>query len=366
MAAAKWLNEQGYRLKCNKEGGGPKRHGYFTVDNLQAMLRNKIYIGVRNFRQKGEVKETEAVWPPIVSRDEFEQANAILSKNKSCNKNAMVSRYPYILSGFVWCKVCGDRLLGKSAHGKYEKYGYYEHSINTKKGAVVPGLRHHCDPRRIRATDIEPLVWNAIVELMTNEKVAGELLLEATKSHRRNPGSKVAERCRQTVFSVDQQLENLAERLSSLPATIAPTPIFRQMEKLEGIKGAAQLRLSQLDQAGATVDAPAELKDYRLFLATLREILRASDCPKTKTFIARQLIKNIQVTPEAVFVNFMTGTSYVQQFLRREAGQTGDLKAVSEAENKKGTDENFVGPLSPDFLRVGSSNSLTNGRRDWI
>jgi site-specific DNA recombinase len=285
MAACKWLNEQNKRLKAHKEGGGKKRNGYFTTDNLQAMLRNKIYIGVRHYQQKGEQKETEAVWPPIIDRDEFEQANALLSKNKSCNKNAMVSRYPYILSGFVSCKVCGDRLLGKSAHGRYGKYGYYEHALNTKRGSVVPGLKHRCKPQRIRATDLEPLVWGAITEVMMSEKVAGELLSEALKTHRRNPESKEAERCRQTVFSVDQQLETLAERLSSLPATISPTPIFKQMEKLEGIKNTAQSKLTQLDRAGATVDEPAELKDYRLFLATLREILKVSDCPNTRAYI---------------------------------------------------------------------------------
>jgi hypothetical protein len=95
---------------------------------------------------------------------------------------------------------------------------------------------------------------------MMSEKIAGELLSEALKTHRRNPESKEAERCRQTVFSVDQQLETLAERLSSLPATISPTPIFKQMEKLEGIKNAAQSKLTQLAQNQDVYCAPVDKK----------------------------------------------------------------------------------------------------------
>ena len=368
MTACKWLNEQGHRLKRGREGGGNRsRSGYFTVDNLQAILRNKIYIGVKHYKQKGELKEAEAVWPPIVDREVFDEANAILTKNKSCNKNAMADRYPYILSGFVSCKTCGDRLLGKSAHGKYEKFGYYEHAWATRKGAHVPGFKHHCNPYRVPAKEIEPLVWQSIVELLTSEKIAGALLDEAVKSHRRNPGSKEAEKCRQTVFSVDQQIETLAERLSSLPATISPTPIFKQMEKLEGIKNEAQSKLTQLDKAGATVDLPAELKDYKLFLASLREILKESDCPKTRTYIVRQLVKSVQVSPEAVFINFMTGTSYVRQFLERESGQARDSKSdFSDAENKKGANDSLASPLCPAPKGVRSSNTLTNGRGDWI
>jgi len=366
MAACKWLNSQGIRPKRHKEGGGKPRQGHFTPDNLQRMLRNRIYLGVKNFHQKGEIKEAEAVWPPIVDPLTFEEANELLTKNKGRNKQAMDNRYPYILSGFVSCKTCGDRMLGKSAHGRKEKYGYYEHSKATKKGTCIPGFKHQCDPYRIRATDIEPMVWNSIVELLADEKVAVALLDEATKSYRRNPESKEAEGSRQTVFSVDQQLETLAERLSSLPKTISPTPIFRQMEKLEIIKTQAQNKLAQLEQAGATVDAPVELNDYLQFLEVLRDILRdKGDCPKTKVYLVRQLVKNIQVSPEAVFINFAVGSFYVHSFLLRQGLQGHDLTGKnSGVENKKGVSDFVANPsfsICPNIPSVGGSNTLTNG-----
>jgi site-specific DNA recombinase len=52
--AAIWLNDQGFDLKKNTEGGGSHRRcGHFTTDNLQGMLRLKAYIGVKGFTHKG-------------------------------------------------------------------------------------------------------------------------------------------------------------------------------------------------------------------------------------------------------------------------------------------------------------------------
>lgn len=44
--AAKWLNEQHYRIKPAREGGGLRtRLGYYTVKNFGCILRSKFYIG---------------------------------------------------------------------------------------------------------------------------------------------------------------------------------------------------------------------------------------------------------------------------------------------------------------------------------
>jgi len=65
------------------EGGGRfKRVGHFTVDNLQAILRNKAYIGVKIYSVKGEQKETKAVWPAIIDEVTFQRVGKILDKNR--------------------------------------------------------------------------------------------------------------------------------------------------------------------------------------------------------------------------------------------------------------------------------------------
>ena len=163
-------------MRIEREGGGiRKRHGFFTTGNLKAILKNKFYLGVKVFNNKGVIAEVEAVWPGIIDIDSFRKANILMSGNHRTNKENMESRYPYILPGLIFCKCCGDRLIGKSAHGKREKIGYYEHSLSTKRIAINPNLKRSCLPYRVLAKVIEPCIWHELENLITNQTFAEEL-----------------------------------------------------------------------------------------------------------------------------------------------------------------------------------------------
>lgn len=369
MPAARWLNEQGLRMKRAREGGGNRaRMGHFTIDNLQAMIRNKMYIGVRVYKQNEEQKEAEAVWLPIVDRDTFDMANEILSKNKkltNINEEGKDTRYPYLLSSLLSCKVCGDRLSGKSAHGKREKIGYYEHSWATRKGSQIPGYKHECWPYRVLAKDLESAVWKEILKVLSIDEICKEIFDEAFKSFKTNPGSKEAERYRQTVFSVEEKLETLGERLASLPSTISPTPVYKQMEKLEDLKREAQQSLGRLESGGAAVGVPVELKSYKVFREALLSLLKQSDSPKIKAQIARYLIRWIKVHPDGLDINWAFGDGYVKSALISwEDAQSGLSSRNINFGQKKGTENLDFSPKSPSAQGVVCSNMLTNGVTD--
>ncbi len=79
-ATALWLNSNGYRLQRKTQGGGSRaRLGHFTVDNLQRMLRNKAYVGIKKCRAHGEIKEAKAVWPAIVEDSTFLRAGKLMT-----------------------------------------------------------------------------------------------------------------------------------------------------------------------------------------------------------------------------------------------------------------------------------------------
>ena len=58
----------------------------------------------------------------------------------------------------MYCKTCGGRMVGKSAHGNGGKIGYYEHASMTVPGATVPELERSCFPIRAQAKLLEPLL----------------------------------------------------------------------------------------------------------------------------------------------------------------------------------------------------------------
>ena len=231
--SATWLNENGYRLEKAISGGGRNmRLDFFTVNNLHHILRNRVYLGVRRFKENGEEKETKAVWEPIVKRRIFEKIQVMLKANKFRKTSHSKTRYPYLVTGIAFCEKCGDHLSGKSAWGKCKKIGYYEHRWSTRRNATLTKKTFDCgNPTRFLAKKLEALVVSEVEKLMTNESLAKELLSEARKIHENRQEPQEAERLKAQVYGFSSQLEALAERLSQLPKSVSAVPIFKQMEK---------------------------------------------------------------------------------------------------------------------------------------
>ena len=236
--AARWMNDNGYKAKAHLEGGGSRmRLGHFTVDNLQAIIRNKAYIGIKTYTQKGEQKEVKAVWQPIVDEMVFERANEKLTKNHSRLKPLKdTSKHPYLLSGVCFCMKCGDHMPGKSATGRNGKVPYYEHSWATKRNSTLTKKTFQCEPTRVQAKKAEALVWGEFCKFIEGKYFLLELQNKVKAIHKNNDEESERGKLKAKLYGVTSQLDALAERLSMLPKTVSATPIFKQMEKLELVK----------------------------------------------------------------------------------------------------------------------------------
>ncbi len=166
-AAGKALNASGHRLPRRKDGGGDRmRMGHFTQDNLHGILTNRIYLGIRIYHVNGEAREAQAVWPALIEKETFDQVQALLKKNYRRNKTTLNNRYPFLLSGLVFCGACDDRLPGKSAWGNGGKVPYYEHGWATKRQSMLNKKVFACHPHRVQAKILEPKVWEKVQDVL--------------------------------------------------------------------------------------------------------------------------------------------------------------------------------------------------------
>jgi hypothetical protein len=70
--AGKKLNSKGYAIpKKRAAGGNNPRVGYFTVGNVQRLLTNTAFIGVRTFKVNGVEQTSKACWEPIIDEETF-------------------------------------------------------------------------------------------------------------------------------------------------------------------------------------------------------------------------------------------------------------------------------------------------------
>ena len=261
-AAAKWLNANGYALKRTSQGGYSKRLGHFTVQNLHYLLKNRAFLGVRTYLEKGVEKETKATWDPIIDPDTFDRVRALLKKNQNAYKPDTFKTYPFMLSGLVSCGQCGSSMCGKSAHGNGGKIPYYEHGWLTRKNGSLLKKAFDCKPYRVQAKLLEPLVWEKIEELLSTPEVAQELLNDAKLRWQDSGERHDFDRSKARIADLKQQLEILAERLGSFPKHLSPDPIYTQMAKLQDQLKEENERKQNLESKITHREEPIQLQAY--------------------------------------------------------------------------------------------------------
>jgi site-specific DNA recombinase len=316
-SAAKRLNAEGLRYKQKMEGGGNKpRLGHFTVDNLYCILKNKAYIGVKTYKTNGETLESPAVWEATIDRDSFELAGELLKKNYRRQKRGIKNRFPYLLSGILYCGECGERLSGKTATGKSGKVQYYEHAWSTKRQSCLVDKCFNCKHRRILAKRLEPAVWMEIEKLFKEQKIVDGLLHEAQQLHDKRNRVSDSKRLIDKIQSLGSQIDALAERIAVLPTSLSPEPFYKQMEKLQTAKAVEEKAISELEKNnGQAFDVPVETSSYQAFLSGLS---RLQDDPKGRELraqIVQMLLQKIEVFPTTFRLHFLMGKHYIEREL---------------------------------------------------
>ncbi len=356
--AGKSLNDRGFKIKKKTTGGGDKRLGYFTTDNLHGILTRVAYIGKKAVKNRsGEIELVDACWPAIVDEKTFYRVGDILKKNHRRFKPNSRRRYPYLLSRLTSCGVCGDRLTGKSAHGQSGKVPYYEHGWATRKQSCQTKKFFKCENhKRFQARKLEPAVWSEIEKLLSSDIFAQKLTEKAKSMYKPLSQDLAKNKLREKSVAFDRQLEALAEHLTKLPMDVSPQPVFNQMQKIEKLKKEVGKEIDALGEKEIKNQPPIDFDNYKDFLRKFKKSLKGEDGPEVKRKIAEKLIHKIELLPEGFKLHF---------YMR--AGHFDDPSLGQKKSIKKGVSiraNPSSGPSAApqdDMSKLFGSNSLTNG-----
>ena len=348
--AARALNERGLVLpKKRANGSGSKsRTGHFSVENVFDIAKNRMYIAKRGFAlPNGKRDEVPAAWEPIVSESLFNRVAETLKENKYRFKKPGLAenRFPYVLSGKVFCAVCGDTLNGKSAHGNGGKIGYYEHGWATRRQSCLNKPVFKCEPHRVLAKRLEEPVWNEIISLLGSDEIAKEILKNAVSTHGSQSHVAESDRLRSKISGTEEQIEALAEHLAKIPKGLSPEPIFKQMRKLTDIAEGLKTELNTLlRQENGVADLPASFRYFAAYREFLKNLLLMDDSLELRRKVIRALVHRIEVQPDTYVIHFYAGKSRVGF-------------ATEATKSRKGPGYT----PGPALLFEFGSNELTNG-----
>lgn len=348
----KSLNDKKIELPRKLRNGGGYRSSHFKIDSVHRILKNKAYIGIREYKTKEGFLETNAAWPAIIDPIKFDRVQKLLAKNRYSKKPPSKERYPYTLSGILFCKKCGDRLCGKSAHGNGGKIGYYEHAWSTKSQACLSKKVFTCEPNRILAKKIEPVVWQDVKRLLLDETYRRQLFTEAQGLKQDQTATRTVEKLKSKLASIDYQIEATAERVSTLPKEMDAKPIYDQILRLQKTKSDLDLELLTAKASAQTKEEPICVDSFEAFTDTLKEIIRKEERPDAMAAIIRKLLQKIEVTESGIIIHYHVGENH---FVREFNEELGSDTLNSSPKNQTGL-VNLTRPVSKSLLKYKSSN----------
>lgn len=313
-SACLWLNGNGFSLRKKMQGSSWVRNGHFKVDTLHTILTNKSYIGIKVFSTKAGKKEAKAVWQPIIDDVTFNRVQEKLSKNHCAKKPESASRFPFILTEVTYCGTCGEKMSGKSAHGKNRKHPYYEHGRRTKIQSGLAEKIYNCDPHRIPAEKAEEMVWNDIEQVLSG-KLSEELLSNVMAKRNQNTFTNEIERLKNKTYSINAQTEALTLRLAELPKEVSASPIYKQMEKLEIEKRELEEKILKLKDAELEKEIPTDAISFEKLLEVLRDLKASGLTTAKKQKIVVSLIEKIEIFPDRIEIGYGLGRSKIKREL---------------------------------------------------
>lgn len=150
------LNSKGYTYN-----GKP-----FKASSLQGKLNNKRYIGINEY--EGEIYTN--TYPAIIDNETFNKVQLMLKRNKK-NAGANKAKTDYLLSGKLFCGLCGSTMVGTSGKSCKNKYTYYTCSNRYKK--------HECNKEYEQKDWLEDFVINKTLNYILKQNVIDEIVNNA-------------------------------------------------------------------------------------------------------------------------------------------------------------------------------------------
>ena len=329
------LNSSGYKTREGRK---------FGKNSLYDILRNPKYCGTYTFnkvnkdpsgkRNSHKISENtiivEDAIPAIISKEDFRKVQEKMNKNRS-RSAAYKSKETYLLTGKVYCGICGAAMTGHRASSRGKKYVYYTCSARDRLGVSA------CDNKVVPRDGLEETVLSAI-----EQELFSDSSLEKLKRYIAEEYQEVLNESATEANVLSDQKAIAERKLNNLYTIIEQgTADEYDLERLAAVKKELTLIKEKLSKcAGAYSLSSIDPTAIERFLTICRGMFRKQTCPENLTLLFDGLVEKIVV-----------GAKKITLQLKLECFGTYG----AEGRTRTGTS---VNPL--DFESSASANSATS------
>lgn len=306
---AETLNNMGYQ---------PKRGGMFGKNSLYSILSNEKYTGVFVFgKNSDDTVKIENGCPQIISKSLFQKVQRIKAANKR-NAGSYHSKEFYLLTGKIFCDVCGKRMIGNVRYS-----GRSKTRLATYR---CPTHRKECKNKELNKDYIDSHVSVLIGEKLLNpvylKKAVNNVnkyVKQYNKDYNKNHNT-VSEQ-------YNQVLENLNNITAAIEKGIMTDSLIQRAETLENEKAQLETRLKEMQLL-----TPIEYKDVEYLYKQWKELKRHTE--EYRTFI-QQFVKEIRVRPYDFDIVLDVGFGTTTELTEKITMRRGELYALFDSHVKE-------------------------------
>lgn len=199
--------------QLNEEGHRTTNGTLYTRSSFNSILRNEKYIGVYSYG--GEVR-IEGGCPRIIEDELFFTVQRRLSANRH-RPGAYKAEVPYLLSGKLFCGLCGAPMTG-TAGTSHTGARHYYYICNNRRAKT-------CKKKNVRLDLIEEAVLQSALDILTDENIT-YISTEVERRCAENSDSAAL------LSSLNAQLEEVQRRLKNIGNAIAQGIITETTKEL--------------------------------------------------------------------------------------------------------------------------------------
>ncbi len=314
----------------------------FTYHFLNWMLNNRRYLGEYKFQ---DTINNEAI-PPIISQELFDKCQHRLNVNKHKAGSFKTNKEKYLLTGKIFCGICGATISGISGTGKCKSIYRYYKCMNVKK--------HKCSKKPVQKEMIENIVLNAAMDIFKDKA----LIRKISKScfELQNKESPMLPALKRRLRENQKEIKNL---MKAIKAGIVLKTTKSELEKLEAEQEQLEINIAMEKLVKPVI--PQEKIQAWLMNFAAADLSNHSQKQK----IIDIFVNSVYVYDDRVviFFNYKDGERCVDFSVVSDSGNPED--AVNSNEKKANTHENECSPLikSGDPYGNRTHDSAVKGRR---
>lgn len=262
------------------------KHHNFTRSRVYYVLHNQCYLGILKWK---DVCIPNAI-PQIISQEMFD---SVQKKVKYLKKSCIRTNGKYLLSGKIFCAVCGSKVTGTSGKSRSGKPYFYYGCSHHHRSKHYP----YCETKNIRADILESVVCKETTKMLSNQKAIKAIAKQAMRLQKETSTKDLeVQSLKNRIADVSKKVKNCVKAIENGVMSEAITTALAENE--------ATLEALKLELAKATINSDTGLTEEKICFFFQSVMKKAKETEKYKRILLTSLVRKVLISNDYIEIQY--------------------------------------------------------------